>query len=129
MCADTIKSNSKELTEFDVVGINMAKKMAKMDPLQAIYAESIINNVLRRGLLSKLTEDTNLCDGCRRIETPSSVQSYVSSVNSQYTAVPNANTYRSLTDTQVYPNSEAQEEASTDCLRSFYEQQSTLTLN
>lgn len=55
----------------------MAKKLAKMDSLQAIYAESIINNVLRRGLLKKLTEDTDLCDhNCNKnIQRPFSVQS------------------------------------------------------
>ncbi|CAK1584502.1 unnamed protein product [Parnassius mnemosyne] len=96
VCANTMKANSKELTEFDAVGINIAKKMAKMDPLQAIYAESIINNVLLRGLLKKLTEETNLCNGCyRRVETPSSIHTYVTSLYNDDEA-------------HVFPNSEAQ---------------------
>ncbi|KOB64786.1 Uncharacterized protein OBRU01_23679 [Operophtera brumata] len=50
------------LSEYDAVGINVAKKLAKMDPNQAIYAESIINNVLRKGLQKRLRDDTDLCN-------------------------------------------------------------------
>ncbi|XP_074040986.1 uncharacterized protein [Leptinotarsa decemlineata] len=82
VCADTMK----------IAGINVAKKLAKMDLIQAIYAESLINNVLRKGLLQKLTEETNLCDGCDRRATPSSVHSYMS--NYYNTNMPN--TYQSF---------------------------------
>lgn len=58
---DSLSSNVKKLSEFDITGMNVAKKLAKMDPLQAIYAESVINNVLTQGLLNKLSEDTDLC--------------------------------------------------------------------
>ncbi|XP_047992816.1 uncharacterized protein LOC125231411 [Leguminivora glycinivorella] len=73
--ADTLKSNHEELSEFELAGMNVAKKLAKMDPVQAIYAESIINNVLCKGLLKKLTEDTDLCDNyCNKnVRTPTSV--------------------------------------------------------
>ncbi|CAG4937929.1 unnamed protein product [Parnassius apollo] len=110
-----MKANSKELTECDAVGINIAKKMAKMDPLQAIYAESIINNVLRRGLLKKLTEKTNLCNRCcRRVETPSSIHT-------------NASRLYNDDEPHVFPNSETEQvEANTDSSRSFCEQK---TLN
>ncbi|CAG4961431.1 unnamed protein product [Colias eurytheme] len=100
VCSDTIISSNKELSEFDVAGINMAKKLAKMDPLQAIYAESIINNVLRRGLLKKLTDDTDICDNfCNKniqraypttsshsrssYESPSLVNQYLPSTSSE----------------------------------------------
>ncbi|RVE42559.1 hypothetical protein evm_012792 [Chilo suppressalis] len=62
--ADTMNANPKELTEFDAIGINTAIKISKMDSIQAIYAESLITNVLRRGLLNKLTDETHLCDEC-----------------------------------------------------------------
>lgn len=42
-----VKKTNEDLSEFDVVGMNVAKKLAKMDPVQAILAESMINNVLR----------------------------------------------------------------------------------
>ncbi|XP_077288621.1 uncharacterized protein LOC143913002 isoform X2 [Arctopsyche grandis] len=77
VCTYTLKSTSKELSEFDITGINIAKKLGKMDPLQEIYAESIISTVVRKGLLKKLTKDTDLCDNhCNKrvvIQTPSSV--------------------------------------------------------
>ncbi|XP_077285061.1 uncharacterized protein LOC143910449 [Arctopsyche grandis] len=78
ICTDTLKSTSKELSEFDVTGINIGKKLAKMDPLQAIYAESIINNVIRKGLLKNLSVATDVCDNyCNKkliIHAPSSVE-------------------------------------------------------
>lgn len=51
-----------ELSEFELTGMNIAKKLARMDETQAIYAESLINNVIRKGLLKKLKEETDLCD-------------------------------------------------------------------
>lgn len=47
MCATTLKSNSQPLNEFDAVGINVSKKLAKMEPLQAVYAKSLINGIIR----------------------------------------------------------------------------------
>lgn len=62
ICVDTLKTPSKEFSEFEIVGMNIAKKLAKMDPVQAIYAESILNNVARKGMLKQLSENTDLCD-------------------------------------------------------------------
>lgn len=79
ICTATLKANSKEINEFDATGINVAKKLVNMEPLQAIYAELLINSILLKGLLNKLMEETNFCDnGCkfRRTETAiSSLQS------------------------------------------------------
>ena len=40
--------------------MNVGKKLARMDPVQAIYAESLVNEVLRKGLLGQLTANTDL---------------------------------------------------------------------
>lgn len=42
--------------------MNVAKKLSKMDPVQAILAESLINNVLRQGLLKELNKNTDICN-------------------------------------------------------------------
>lgn len=51
-----------DVGEFEATGIAIAKKLQRMDPVQAIYADSIINSVLRRGLLKTLKPHTDLCD-------------------------------------------------------------------
>ncbi|GBP69957.1 hypothetical protein EVAR_85725_1 [Eumeta japonica] len=82
VCTVTLRATSKELSEFDAAGINMAKKLARMDSAQAIFAESFINTVLLKGLLKKLTEDTDFCENGYTIRSSSSVQSDVSSIPS-----------------------------------------------
>lgn len=52
-----------DLTEFDAAGVSVAKKLQRMPPSQAIYAESLINQVLARGLFNNLSSETKLCDG------------------------------------------------------------------
>ncbi|KAJ8725750.1 hypothetical protein PYW08_003933 [Mythimna loreyi] len=67
VAVDPLRANTETLSEFDIAGMNIARKLAKMDPLQAIYAESLINNVLTQGLLHKLKEDMDLCGNhCNR---------------------------------------------------------------
>lgn len=57
--------------------MNVAKKLSRMNEMnetQAIYAESLINSVLRKGLLNKLKEETDLCEnlcGRSRMNLPS----------------------------------------------------------
>ncbi|KAJ8722591.1 hypothetical protein PYW07_003771 [Mythimna separata] len=69
--ADPLRANAESLSDFYIAGMNVAKKLAKMDPLQAIYAESLVNNVLTKGLLNKLKEDIDLCDNhCNRRTIP-----------------------------------------------------------
>ena len=51
-----------EITEYEASGIKVAKQLARMDPEQAIYADSIIAAVLRKGLLKQLKPQTDICD-------------------------------------------------------------------
>ena len=51
-----------EISEYEASGIKVAKQLERMDPEQAIYADSIITAVLRRGLLKSLKPHTDLCD-------------------------------------------------------------------
>ncbi|XP_063384923.1 uncharacterized protein LOC134671070 [Cydia fagiglandana] len=60
VCTEALKR--KEITEFEGVGISVAKKLEKMNSIQALYAESLIQSVLRKGLLNRLTEETDICD-------------------------------------------------------------------
>lgn len=67
-----------DVSEYNAIGIIVAKKLQKMDSTQAIYAESLINSILRRGLLYKLTEDTDVCDGACKTVTETSVNVFTS---------------------------------------------------
>ncbi|XP_014288764.1 uncharacterized protein [Halyomorpha halys] len=70
MCSTTLGTKCEGISEFDAVGINIAKKLAKMDPMQAVFAESLISVILRKGLLEQLTEDTNVCKcECGKFQT------------------------------------------------------------
>ena len=81
ICIKALKATS-QLSEFDAVGINVGKKLAKMDAIQALYAESLINDVLRKGVLKQLTEESSVCDGgCKyaaSVYSPPSVSSFTS---------------------------------------------------
>lgn len=58
----TRNSCALPVTEFDAVGVSIAKKLQRMHPTQAIYAESIMNQVVIRVLLGTLTDKTALLD-------------------------------------------------------------------
>ncbi|CAH2005916.1 unnamed protein product [Acanthoscelides obtectus] len=58
-CTSALNSQ-KELTEFDLIGMNVAKKLHRMDATQAIYAESLINAVLLKGLKNELCENMTI---------------------------------------------------------------------
>ncbi|RLU24305.1 hypothetical protein DMN91_002393 [Ooceraea biroi] len=60
MCTATLKANNQPINEFDAIGINVSKQLAKMEPVQAVYAEYLINNILQKGLLNKLTDETKI---------------------------------------------------------------------
>lgn len=63
VCTAALKTqNVTDVSECEAIGITMTKKLGRMDPIQMVYAESVINTVLRRGLLNTLTVDTNVCD-------------------------------------------------------------------
>lgn len=48
------------MNEWEAVGVNVFKKLQRMDPHQALYAESLITKVLRLGLLQSLTPETDV---------------------------------------------------------------------
>jgi ABC-type cobalamin transport system ATPase subunit len=50
------------MREYDAFGIHVSKKLAKMDPVQAVYAKSLISGNIRKGLLKTLTDDTDFCE-------------------------------------------------------------------
>ena len=76
MCTEALKapSTSKvDISEFEAFGIKVGKQLQRMDTDQAIYAESIITAVLRRGLFKSLNPRTDLCDNnCNVIATANS---------------------------------------------------------
>ncbi|KAF6217093.1 hypothetical protein GE061_001446 [Apolygus lucorum] len=51
-----------DITEFEATGIKVGKQLERMEPLQAIYADSLITEVLKRGLLGTLQPETSLSD-------------------------------------------------------------------
>lgn len=48
--------------EYDALGINIAAKVKRMDSIQQIYAELLIQKVIARGLLGQLSETTEIMD-------------------------------------------------------------------
>lgn len=64
-----------ETSEYEAVGINVFKKLEKMDRAQAIYAESLINVILRKGLLNQLTPNTAIMESAAMSLTTSSPSS------------------------------------------------------
>ncbi|KAG5861228.1 hypothetical protein JTB14_018240 [Gonioctena quinquepunctata] len=46
------------LDEFDASAIAWAKKLKRMAPTQAIYADMLINKIINQGLLNQLTNHT-----------------------------------------------------------------------
>ncbi|CAH1986625.1 unnamed protein product [Acanthoscelides obtectus] len=56
-CKNQLESKN-EIDEFDAAAISWAKKIKKMNPTQAIYADMLINQVVNKGLLNQLTETT-----------------------------------------------------------------------
>jgi hypothetical protein len=92
------------MSEYDAFGIHVSKKLAKMDPVQAVYAKYLISGNIRKGLLKTLTDGTDFCEnGCnlRRMGTQYSQTSSASSTSQMLQPV----------DVQ----------GTSDSLRSFYE--------
>lgn len=54
------KKSDRDRKEYDAVGYAMSKKLLRMDSMQAIYAESLINKVLEMGLLEELSSSSNI---------------------------------------------------------------------
>lgn len=55
-----------DITEFEATGIKVGKQLERMEPRQAIYADSLITEVLKRGLLGTLQPETSLYDNQSR---------------------------------------------------------------
>lgn len=94
-------TSSLPVTEFDAVGVNIAKKLQRMHSTQAIFAESIINEVLMRGLLNKLTDSTKLSDEFLR-------QAYSSPYDSGYFSRPPSTSTFSYRDMSQSSTGQAQ---------------------
>ncbi|XP_071444195.1 uncharacterized protein [Hetaerina americana] len=55
------RAKAVEINEYEAIGVSVAAKLQRMDPIQAVYAESLIIQVLCKGLLKSLTS-TNLSE-------------------------------------------------------------------
>ncbi|KAB0803060.1 hypothetical protein PPYR_00030 [Photinus pyralis] len=60
-CKQQLQAHN-DIDEYDAVGISWAKKLKRMNPEQAVYAESLINSIVSRGLLNKLSDAVTLSD-------------------------------------------------------------------
>lgn len=58
VCKRALETSNIEPTEYEIVGMNVGKKLAKMTSSQAIFAETLINLILTKGLLNQLTANT-----------------------------------------------------------------------
>lgn len=58
VCKRALETSNVEPTEYEIVGMNVAKKLAKMNSSQAIFAETLINFILTKGLFNELTANT-----------------------------------------------------------------------
>lgn len=88
VCTAALKTqNVTDVSECEAIGITVTKKLGRMEPIQMVYAESIINTVLRRGLLNTLTDDTNVCDNkcfSHSLSIPSTHNAKPSLTSNQY---------------------------------------------
>jgi hypothetical protein len=77
------KLSQKLLTAQDIVGASVAMKRRKMTEKQRIYAESLITDVLKQGLLQNVTAYTRLkepfANELHAFETSSNSSSFASS--------------------------------------------------
>ena len=62
VCQRALEKSSTETTEYEAVGINAEKKLEDIHSSQAVYAESLINIILSKGLLNQLTPNTILSE-------------------------------------------------------------------
>nr|CAI5844603.1 unnamed protein product [Callosobruchus analis] len=95
-CSNALKSQ-RQLSEFDLVGMNVAKKLERMDPTQALYAESIITVVLLKGLQKQLHESTSICTNlCNGVENITDLTTPIQSPH--YRASPSPSSSMSIPD-------------------------------
>lgn len=84
-CKDQLQKNDLNIIdEFDAASISWAKKLKRMNPTQAIYADMLINQIVNKGLLNELTNTTVITDQLTSAPTtPFSPYSAASSNTSQ----------------------------------------------
>lgn len=58
-CTKSLSAPVQQIPEFEATGINVAKKLQRMNQIQALYAEGLINKILQKGILNNLTESTD----------------------------------------------------------------------
>lgn len=85
-----------DVSEFEAIGIKVSKQLQRMSPYQAILADSLISNVLKRGLLNTIRDETTLCDHSSHITTQFS--SHASSSGSSSIQFPSPITSNETTD-------------------------------
>lgn len=60
-CSEALREPGKPAqTEWEVVGLNVAKKLQRMNGNQQLLAETLINKVLMMGLYNELTRSTDI---------------------------------------------------------------------
>ncbi|XP_031337628.1 uncharacterized protein LOC116182990 [Photinus pyralis] len=134
-CMKQLES-SNDVDEYDAVGIAWGKKLKRMDPRQAIYAESLINKIIMDGMLKKLTETTNIYDESRSsTSTPfpefspytvssdnSSPQLTVSNIESTSTRFPQFSSFTTVSSENSAQHCTLSNVEETDpCTRTYYQ--------
>jgi hypothetical protein len=87
VCQHALEKSTSETTEYEAVGINVGKKLEKMEKSQAIYAESLINIILSKGLLQQLTLNTIVCETSQKDNVPTFSNHYSPSSSSNSTEI------------------------------------------
>ncbi|XP_069692676.1 uncharacterized protein [Periplaneta americana] len=77
-CTSTTKISPTEISEFEAIGVNVTKKLQRMDPVQALHAECLIQEVLRKGLLRSLSENTIISENHRIYQSTSTHANHTS---------------------------------------------------
>ncbi|XP_047517415.1 uncharacterized protein LOC125057666 [Pieris napi] len=47
VCTEALQKNSRQMTEYEALGVTISKKFEKMDKVQALYAESFIHTIIK----------------------------------------------------------------------------------
>lgn len=86
-CTNVLQEKETKIDEYHAVGINVASKLQKMDPMQQVLAEALINKVLTKGIFKELTKTTDITEGF--VNAPASSYLYVQpSTSSNFTPSP-----------------------------------------
>lgn len=50
----------KNISENEAIGLNVIRKLDRMDRIQVVYAEKLINEILMKGLSNDLSTETTI---------------------------------------------------------------------